>query len=213
MNPESHSQSDQQTERAGQRIARVGGPDNEAVDPAVRPRPPGARHEQDLKPPHVDAKVSTDPRPPLPRLRGDAGQVGGMEVLPFGFLLFVSVTLLFVNVWGVIDAKLAVTSAAREGARAYSESDDEAAARATSVASAEQTLAAYGRGGDRAFIDPPVLSSSFGRCARVTITVSYEVPAIAIPFLGGLGSSQLVTSSFTEVVDPYRDRLVGDARC
>ena len=148
------------------------------------------------------------------RLRGDTGQVGGIEVLPFGFLLFVSVTLLFVNVWGVIDTKLAVTSAAREAARAYSESDDENSARLAATARATETLTAYGRGGDRAVIEPPVLSRlKFERCARVTITVSYQVPAIAIPFLGGLGGSQTVTSSFTEVVDPYRDRLVGVAQC
>ncbi len=151
--------------------------------------------------------------PASARLRGDAGQVGGIEVLPFGLLLFVSVTLLFVNVWGVIDAKLAVTSAAREAARAYSESDDENRARLAATARATETLTAYGRGGSRASINPPVLSSSFGRCARVTMTVSYQVPAIAIPFLGGLGRSRTVTSSFTEVVDPYRDRLAGIARC
>ena len=80
------------------------------------------------------------------RLRGDTGQVGGIEVLPFGFLLFVSVTLLFVNVWGVIDTKLAVTSAAREAARAYSESDDENSARLAATARATETLTAYGRG-------------------------------------------------------------------
>ena len=155
------------------------------------------------------------------RLRGDAGQVGGIEVLPFGFLLFVGVTLLFVNVWGVIDAKLAVTSAAREAARAFSESDNESTARAMATARAEETLAAYGRGGARASIDSPVLSSPFGRCARVTVTVSYEVPAIAIPFLGGLGGSQTVRSSFTEIVDPYRNDVpfrfrnppIEDARC
>ena len=113
----------------------------------------------------------------------------------------------------MIDAKLAVTSAAREAARAYSESDDEASARASAGARAEETLVAYGRGGERASIGPPVVSPLFERCARVTITVSYEVPAITIPFLGGLGGSQLVRSSFTEVVDPYRDRLTGVARC
>ncbi|MCY3851033.1 MAG: hypothetical protein OXF75_09580 [Acidimicrobiaceae bacterium] len=146
------------------------------------------------------------------RLRGDSGQVGGIEVLPFGFLLFVSVTLLLVNVWGVVDAKLAVTSAAREAARAYSESDDEPSARLAANARAAETLAAYGRGGDRASVDVPVLSD-FRRCARVTVTVGYEVPAIAIPFLGGLGGSQQVASSFTEIVDPYRDRLADEARC
>ena len=47
-----------------------------------------------------------------------------MEVLPFGFLMFVSVTLLLANAWAVIDAKLAVSAAAREAVRAYVESDD-----------------------------------------------------------------------------------------
>ncbi len=151
-------------------------------------------------------------QPASARLRGDAGQVGGFEVLPFGFLLFVSVTLLFVNVWGVIDAKLAVTSAAREAARAYSESDNENSARLAAVARAAETLDAYGRGGDRASVDVPVLRQ-FGRCTRVTVTVGYEVPGIVVPFLGGLGGPRTVESSFTEVVDPYRDRLEGDARC
>lgn len=157
----------------------------------------------------------TAPLPEVPvreRLRGDSGQVGGIEVLPFGFLLFVSITLLLVNVWGVVDAKLAVTSAAREAARAYSESDDEPSARLAAETRASETLAAYGRGGARASVNVPILGD-FRRCARVTVTVSYEVPAIAIPFLGGLGSSQQVTSSFTELVDPYRDRLAGETRC
>lgn len=151
-------------------------------------------------------------RPVSGRLRGDSGQAGGIEVLPFGFLLFVSMTLLFVNVWGVVDAKLAVTSAAREAARAYSESDNEPSARIAANARAAETLAAYGRGGDRASINVPTLSD-YRRCARVSVTVSYEVPAIAVPFLGGFGSAQQVTSSFTELVDPYRDRLVDEARC
>ncbi len=146
------------------------------------------------------------------RLRGDAGQVGGFEVLPFGFLLFVSVTLMFVNVWGVIDTKLAVTSAAREAARAYSESDNENSARLAAVARATETLTAYGRSGDRASIDVPVLPQ-FERCTRVTVTVSYEVPGIVVPFLGGIGGPRTVASSFTEVVDPYRDRIAGVARC
>lgn len=146
------------------------------------------------------------------RLRGEGGQVGGFEVLPFGFLLFVGATLLFVNVWGVIDTKLAVTSAAREAVRAYSESDDADGARAAAVSRATETLDAYGRSGDRATINVPAVSR-LERCARVTVTVSYEVPGIVVPFLGGLGGPRTVASSFTEVVDPYRDRLAGEARC
>lgn len=157
-------------------------------------------------------RVQPDPEPDSFRLRGDAGQVGGFEVLPFGFLLFVGVTLLFVNVWAIIDTKLAVTSAAREAVRAYSESDDADSARRAAVSGATETLNAYGRSGDKAVITVP-RSSQFKRCARVSVTVSYEVPGIVVPFIGGLAGSRTVESSFSEVVDPYRDRLAGAARC
>lgn len=151
-------------------------------------------------------------RPAARRLRGDDGQVGGFEVLPFGFLLFVGVTLLFVNVWAVIDAKLAVTSAAREAVRAYSESDDAASARRAARSRAAETLDAFGRSSDRARIDVPV-ATKLERCQRVTVTVRYQVRWIVVPFLGGLGGPRTVASSFTEVVDPYRDRIAGAARC
>ncbi len=150
---------------------------------------------------------------PARRCRGDRGQVGGIEVLPFGLLVFVSATLLFVNVWGVIDAKFAVTAAAREATRAFVESTTEGDAIANSARRAEETLDAYGRGGDRATIDTPVLEEAFGRCTRVAVTVHYEVPAIAIPFLGGFGAATSVGSTHTEVVDPFRDGLDGRARC
>ena len=147
------------------------------------------------------------------RCRGDRGQVGGIEVLPFGLLVFVSATLLFVNVWAVIDAKFAVTTAAREATRAYVESDSEGEAFAIAARRAEETLVAYGRSGDRATIDVPALSEPFGRCARVVISVHYSVPAITIPFLGGFGSVTSVGSTHTELVDPFRDGLEGTARC
>ena len=40
------------------------------------------------------------------RLRGESGQVAGIEVIPFGFLLLVVVTLLVVNAWAVVQTKL-----------------------------------------------------------------------------------------------------------
>ena len=36
------------------------------------------------------------------RCRGDAGQVGGIEALPFGLLVFVVGTLLIANAWAVV---------------------------------------------------------------------------------------------------------------
>jgi len=139
--------------------------------------------------------------------------VGGIEVLPFGFLVFVSATLLFVNLWGIVDAKFAVTAAAREATRAFAEADSESAAVAAARQRGTETLDAYGRGGDRGTVGLPVLAEPFGRCARVTITVSYEVPVLAIPFLGGLGSLSPVESTYTEIVDPFRSGLAGVAGC
>jgi hypothetical protein len=52
------------------------------------------------------------------RLRDEGGAVGGLEVLPFGLLIFVVGILLVVNAWAVVDAKLAAEAAAREAARA-----------------------------------------------------------------------------------------------
>ena len=43
----------------------------------------------------------------------------GMEVIPFGLLTFVVGALLVANAWAVIDAKMAVSAAAREATRAY----------------------------------------------------------------------------------------------
>ena len=147
------------------------------------------------------------------RFQGDVGQVGGMELLPFGFLVFVSATLLFANVWGVIDAKFAVTSAAREATRAFVEADGVDAAIAEALSRGEETMIAYGRGGERASVGEPVLAEPFGRCARVSITVTYEVPVIAIPFIGGFGSLEPVESTHSEIVDPFRDGLEGVASC
>ena len=67
-----------------------------------------------------------------PRLTGDAGQVGGIEVLPFGVLIFVVGTLLITNAWGVVDAEVAADAAAHQAVRTYVEAPDgtTAAARA-----------------------------------------------------------------------------------
>jgi mannose-1-phosphate guanylyltransferase len=76
------------------------------------------------------------------RLRGDSGQVGGIEVIPFGILTFVIAMLVIANAWGAIDADLATTSAAREAVRAFVEAPDEDAAQQQAVA-----VQRRGRGG------------------------------------------------------------------
>lgn len=141
------------------------------------------------------------------RLRDDRGQVGGIEVLPFGFLIFVTGTLLVVNAWAVVDAKLAVTAAAREGARAYVEAPDEATARVVARDRALEALSAHGRGEPTRVeitIDAP---EGHGRCRPVTVTVTYRTPALTVPFTGGFGRGLTSTAIHTELVDPYRDGL------
>lgn len=147
------------------------------------------------------------------RRSNDRGQVGGIEVLPFAFLLFASVTLVIANAWGVIDAKMAVTAAAREAVRAYVETTGDSAAAEAARRRAVETLDAYGRGGSRSTIGEPSVDGSYRRCGRVTVTVSYELPVIAVPFIGGFGYLRPVESTFTEVVDPFRAGLPGTARC
>ncbi len=147
------------------------------------------------------------------RCRGDRGQVGGIEVLTFGFLIFVAITLFLVNVWGVVDAKLAVTSASREAARAFVEAPTVGDGLAEAEFRAQEALAAYGRDGERATVESPQLPDGFVRCARVTVAVSYEVPALSIPFIGGLGGITTVRSTSTELIDPFRDGLEGEAAC
>lgn len=192
--------------------------DCEAVGNVAKDWAARERSEQEQETPTIDAEgshlLAGAPRGGL-RRRGDGGQVGGMEVLPLGFLMFVSVTLMIANAWGVIDAKLAVTAAAREAVRAYVEADEGAAA-AAARRRAVETLDAYGRGGDRATVGAPVVHGQFRRCARVTLTVTYDLPAVAVPFIGGLGHLQPVASTYTEVIDPFRSGLpvqAGEAPC
>jgi len=52
-----------------------------------------------------------------------------------------------------------------------------------------------------------VLERAFVRCARVTITVHYRVPALTIPWLGGLGHGIDTVATHSEIIDPYRSGL------
>ena len=60
------------------------------------------------------------------RGRGEAGQVGGIEAVPFGLLVLVVGVLLLAHAWAVVDAKFVTTSAAREATRAFVEAPSEA---------------------------------------------------------------------------------------
>lgn len=152
---------------------------------------------------------------------GDAGQVGGIEVLPFGLLVFVVGTLLVANAWAVIDAKLAVDAAAREATRRFVEADVPAAddfgeAEAEARLAGYAALAAHGRERSRSSIELTGLESpdgqpGFTRCARATFTASYDVPVLSLPWIGGFGSGLAVTTNHSELIDPYRSGVPGSA--
>jgi hypothetical protein len=144
---------------------------------------------------------------PIARLRDERGQVGGIEVLAFGLLVLVSGTLLIVNAWAVVDAKFAVTAAAREGARAYVEAPDETTARLSAERRAREALEAHGRDDPARTTIEVVSRDGHGRCLPVEVTVSYRVPALTVPFIGGFGGSLTASSTHVELVDPYRDGL------
>ena len=147
----------------------------------------------------------------MTRRRDDHGQ-GGAEMLAFGFLVFVVGTLLVANAWGVIDTKFAIEAAAREAARAYVEAPtaDEAEARAT--AAAEQAIEGHGRDKGRMRVTGGE-DRSFQRCRRITFEVRYDVPAVALPWIGGFGRAITAVGRHSEIVDPYRSGLPGEARC
>jgi hypothetical protein len=146
--------------------------------------------------------------------RSDSGQVAGIEVLPFGILTFVIGMLLVVNAWAIVDADLATTSAAREAVRAYVEAPDGDAAPWLAIAAASNALTGHGRATDASSLsvthdgDQP-----WGRCTRITITVRHPMPALRLPVIGGFGHAFDVIARQSEIIDPYRSGLPGEARC
>lgn len=149
-----------------------------------------------------------------PRIRrccGDRGQVAGIEALPFGLLVFVVGSLLIANAWAVVDAKLATDAAARQAARTFVEGTDPTDALEAASTAALDTIAAHGRDRARATVDIGG-SQALRRCDRVSFTVSYEVPALLLPLIGGYGPTPFrVRSTHSELVDPFRGGLEGDA--
>lgn len=150
------------------------------------------------------------------RTRGERGQAGGMEVLPFGLLVFVAGALLIVNIWGVVDAKFATDAAAREAARWVVEaagrttSADSLRAGATQIAT--DTLADHGRTGPVDVRLGPA-DAGFVRCERIEVTVTIEVPAVRLPFTGGFGNAFDLHATRGALIDPTRSGVDGLASC
>lgn len=154
-------------------------------------------------------------RTPVPTRRGERGQVAGIEAIPFGLLVFVSGALLIVNAWGVVDTKFAADAAARHAVRHVAEqagTDLPAAVVAEAEAIAAETFADHGRP-QPVTIELSPADSALVRCQRVTVTVRAAVPALRVPFVGGFGEAFEVVAHHSELVDPGRSGVGGDASC
>jgi hypothetical protein len=141
----------------------------------------------------------------------ESGFVGGIESLPFGLLVFVVGALLVANAWAVIDAKLATLSAAHEAARTYVETvtgNDAGEAAAAARRAASEALGGHGRDTEAMGwrISP---AGATARCERVSITVTYPVPALTVPIVGGFGRGFTVSATESEIIDPFRNDVAG----
>ena len=139
----------------------------------------------------------------LARARCDeSGQMAGMEVLPFGLLTFVVGALLVANAWAVIDAKIAVSAAAREATRAFVEAPVDSDPLAMADTAARSAIEGAGRDPAQLVLTP--LEAAFARCETVSFEASYQIPAIRVPWVGGFGGGFTASARHSEVVDPYR---------
>ena len=143
--------------------------------------------------------------------RDQRGQLGGIEGVAFGVLVFVIGALVIANAWAVVDAKVAASAAAREAARVFVEADDADNGDAAAASAAAAALAGYGRDPARMTVDRG--GDPFGRCRRVTFTVTYPVAVGSIPLIGRAATTFVVAARHSELIDPFRAGLGGEARC
>lgn len=142
--------------------------------------------------------------------RTERGAVGGLEALPFSVLIFVCGSLMILNAWAVVDTKMAVTAAAREAARTYSEAQAPGPGRRDAARAAREAYSAHGHDPDRLRVSGP--TGALARCGRVEATARAVVPAIRIPLVADLGRIE-VRSTHRERVDDLRTGLPGEAVC
>lgn len=136
------------------------------------------------------------------RGRGDGGFVGGSEVLPLGLLIFVAGILIIVNAWAVVDTKMTLDSAAQVMSRTISEAD--ALDRGAVDALARATIDDLGLDPGPLTVQVDPANPALIRCQRITVTLTYPVPALTLPVLGRIGETIDVHATASELVDPYR---------
>jgi len=133
--------------------------------------------------------------------------------MAFGILVFVIGTLVVVDAWGVVDAKMATSSGAREAARAYVEGPSQQGA----LRDANQAVAVAMNGRRTRSWQLTVRnangSAGYDRCGQVVAEVSTDLARVPLPLLRRAAGTFRIQSSHTEVVDPYRAGIPGTAKC
>jgi len=150
-------------------------------------------------------------RPPRRPAHPEAGQVAGIEILPLALLVFVVGSLLLVNAWAVVDAKLVASDAAAATTRAYAEVPaglDSERAWAFAAATGQDAFAAAAVPADRTALRPRLEPGPL-RCGRVVVEATVRVPRIVLPWIGGFGDGIEVHARHSRLVDPFRDGLDG----
>jgi hypothetical protein len=136
------------------------------------------------------------------RVRCDESGQAGMEVIPFGILTFAVGALVVANAWAVIDAKMAVSAAAREATRAFVEAPVDGDPEVLADEAARAAIAGFGRNPENLVLTQ--VEGTFARCETVRYEASYRLPAVRVPWVGGFGDGFTATARHAEVVDPYR---------
>jgi hypothetical protein len=134
---------------------------------------------------------------------GERGAVGGGEGLIFGMLIFLAGTLVILNLWSILDTRMALDTAAGEYLRTYTEQQNYFQARVLGEAAAKESLTQRGVSPGRVRILPSE-PQGFGPCAVAVVQLSTWVPWVRVPFIGGAGSTA-VSVTQTELIDAHRE--------
>lgn len=135
-----------------------------------------------------------------------------------GVLVFVTGSLLLLSMWTIVDAKLAVESAAREATRAVVESSSDAllagagAAHTVATDAAVRAMSAQrgppdaASGATWSLVDVAV-TGRFARCGSVTATVEVTIDTPRLPIVGRRLTASSIRGSHVERIEPYRAGL------
>ena len=138
--------------------------------------------------------------------RRDAGAAAIELPLAVGLLLLpISLIVMLVPQWP--ERQTVARSAAKEAATLYANAPSRADGAELATASVTQAAANYGLPDTAMTL---TLSEDWCRGCTVTASVTVDIPAIDVPFVGAVGAFTY-TSSSSARIDDYRNMAAGDA--